>query len=75
MGECGAVDGDDALGIVHGAGADADGAGCTPAAWALNIVVNAVVVGVFAVAAWVVCRRHRQRLQRLHSLERMMDVD
>lgn len=46
-----------------------------PAAWALNIVVNAVVVGVFAVAAWLVCRRHRQRLQRLHSLERMMDVD
>lgn len=46
-----------------------------PAAWVLNIVVNAVVVGALAVAAGVVCRRHRQRLQRLQSLERMMDVD
>ena len=41
----------------------------------MNIVVNALVVAVFAVAAWVICRRHRQRLQRLHSLEKMMDVD
>jgi len=46
-----------------------------PALWALNIVINALVVAVFAVAAWAVCRRHRRRLQRLHSLEKMMDVD
>ncbi|AOX62511.1 hypothetical protein BIZ42_10005 [Stenotrophomonas sp. LM091] len=46
-----------------------------PAQWALSIVVNALVVAVFAVAAWVICRRHRQRLQRLHSMEKMMDVD
>ncbi|MCW6029489.1 hypothetical protein K4043_15855 [Stenotrophomonas sp. SRS1] len=46
-----------------------------PAGWALSIVINALVVAVFAVAAWAICRRHRQRLQRLHSLEKMMDVD
>lgn len=45
-----------------------------PAHWTVSIVLNAVVVVVFAVAGWAICRRHRQRLKGLHALQEAMDA-